>query len=138
MSDPGIAGPKKLVLIVDDEAMVLRSTSAALAAAGFEVEVAGDGAAGLEAFRCCRDRICLVLSDVVMPEMSGIQMAEKILEIDPRTNILLMSGYSEAALEVLARERFPFVRKPFLPADLVQRIRRLLDDAAAAPGEAND
>jgi len=132
MADPGLSGTKNVVLVVDDEVMVLRSTTVALATAGFEVEVANHGAEGLELFRAFRDRICLVLSDVVMPVLGGMEMAEKILESDPGTKILLMSGYSDAALEVLARKKFPFLRKPFLPADLVRRIRKLLDQAAAA------
>src|SRR3954447_137990 len=132
MADPGISLSNNLVLIVDDETMVLRSTSACLSAAGFQAEVACDGAEALETFRRLRNEICLVLADVVMPVMGGIEMADKILESDPDTKILLMSGYSEAALEVLARKRFPFTRKPFLPADLVRRIRKLLGQAAAA------
>src|SRR5689334_5219865 len=133
MADSGLSLSRNLVLIVDDEAMVLRSTSATLSGAGFRAEVASDGAEALETFRRLRDEICLVLADVVMPGMGGIEMADKILESYPETKILLMSGYSEAALEVLARKRFPFIRKPFLPADLVRRIRKLLGQAVAAP-----
>jgi DNA-binding NtrC family response regulator len=132
MADPGTSRSKNLVLIVDDETMVLRSTSATLSHASFQVEVASDGAEALEMFRRFRDEICLVLADVVMPGMGGIEMADKILESNPGTKILLMSGYSEVALEVLARKRFPFIRKPFLPADLMRRIRKLLGQAAAA------
>jgi DNA-binding NtrC family response regulator len=132
MADPDTPQTRNVVLVVDDEITVLRIASATLSAAGFQVEVAGNGADGLAQFRYFRDQICLVLSDVVMPELGGIDMAEKILESYPETKILLMSGYSDAAMEVQARNRFPFVRKPFLPADLVSRIRRLLAEAATA------
>src|SRR5215831_18088417 len=132
MSDPESPSLRNIVLVVDDETTVLRVTSATLAAAGFQVEVAGDGALGVETFRQLRREVCLVLADVVMPGMGGIAMAEQILEIDPTAKILLMSGYSDVAQEVEARNRFPFIRKPFLPADLVHRIRRLLNQAAAA------
>jgi DNA-binding NtrC family response regulator len=132
MADPGMSESRNTVLVVDDEIGVRRVASATLAAAGFEVVVAGDGAAGLEMYYRYRREICLVLCDVVMPVIGGIAVAEKILQRDPGMHVLLMSGYSEIAEEVNARRQFPFIRKPFLPADLVRRIRRLLGQAAAA------
>ena len=56
-------------------------------------------------------------------------MAQKILEFDPKAKILFMSGYSDAALEVQARKKFPFIRKPFLPADLIRKISEVLGPA---------
>jgi DNA-binding NtrC family response regulator len=132
MADPGMSESRNTVLVVDDEIAVLRVASATLAAAGFQVAVAGDGAAGLQMYHELRHEICLVLCDVVMPVLGGIGVAEKILKRDPGMSVLLMSGYSEIAEEVQARHQFPFIRKPFLPADLVRRIRRLLGRAAAA------
>jgi len=132
MADPGVSRSKNTVLVADDEATVLRVASATLAAAGFQVEVAGDGTAGLEVYRLFRHEICLVLADVVMPRLGGVAMAESILEQDPTMKILLMSGYSDVAQEIQAGRRFAFIRKPFLPADLVRRIRRMLPQAAGA------
>jgi DNA-binding NtrC family response regulator len=96
------------------------------------VEVAGDGTAGLQVYRLFRKEICLVLADLVMPKLGGVAMAESILEQDPAMKILLMSGYSDVAQEIQAQRRFPFIRKPFLPVDLVLRIRRMVGQAAAA------
>ena len=70
--------PKDVVLIVDDEAIILRMCSIAVAAAGFRAVVAENGAAGLETFMQLKDEICLVLSDIIMPAVSGIDMAETI------------------------------------------------------------
>jgi FixJ family two-component response regulator len=75
-----------------------------------------------------------VLTDIVMPSLHGIDMAEKILAIDPAVKILVMSGYSDRLLEVQARRKFPFIRKPFINAVLIEKIQSLiqLSDAAGS------
>lgn len=110
----------ELILVVDDEPIVLRSVTAALAMAGFRVMVAENGVAGLEAFTSAPDDIVLVLSDVVMPFMSGDEMAEKIWEIRHDARIVLMSGYVEALALRKNGIKLPLLRKPFLPEDVVR------------------
>jgi YesN/AraC family two-component response regulator len=88
--------------------------------------VAENGAAGLEVFVQLRDEICLVLSDIIMPAVSGIDMAEGILKIEPQTKVLLMSGYSDEAIELQGRNRFPFIRKPFIYTVLIEKIRSMI------------
>ena len=122
----------QLILIVDDEPTVLRSVTTALAMAGYRVMVAENGVAGLEAFMVARDEIVLVLADVVMPTMNGLEMAEKIRGMAPQTRILLMTGYSDAALLSLSEPSLPLIRKPFLPDDLIRAVRRHLEPPAAA------
>lgn len=127
--------PKDIVLCVDDEPIVLRACTIAVAKAGYRPVVAENGAAGLETFLQLQGEICLVLSDIVMPAVNGIAMAESILQIAPRTKILLMSGYSDDVIEKQGRNRFPFIRKPFIFAMLIQKIRSVIEppaDAAAA------
>ena len=77
-----------------------------------------------------------MLTDVVMPGGGGIDMALKIREIDPGAKILFMSGYSDAALEVQARTNYPFIRKPFLPADLIRKINERSRDFRQRPAPA--
>lgn len=119
------------ILIVDDEPGVLRVATAALSTAGYRAIVAQNGMAGLQEWRTHRDEILLVISDVVMPELDGLAMAQRILEEDPQAKILMMSGYSDAALEVRARKSLPFIRKPFLTGDLLNKIRSLMGGARA-------
>src|SRR4051812_39357109 len=88
----------QLVLVVDDEAIVMRSITAALAFRGFRVVVAENGAAALDLFISAQEEIALVLADVVMPFMDGHELAKRILEIRPNTKIILMTGYSEAVV----------------------------------------
>jgi len=117
--------PKDIVLCVDDEPIVLRACTIAVAMAGFRPIVAENGAAGLEVFMQLKDEICLVLADIIMPAVDGIEMAERILKVDPQAKILLMSGYSNEVIEHQGRNRFPFIRKPFIHKLLIERIRSL-------------
>jgi two-component system cell cycle sensor histidine kinase/response regulator CckA len=123
-------GDKNIVLVVDDEPMILRTASAALAGIGLRVIVAEDGQVGWESFTKLQDEICLVLTDIVMPVVNGLELAERIREMRPEMKILLMSGYSDKALEIEGRLNFAFIRKPFLPTDLVRRISGMLGRAA--------
>lgn len=125
---------KDIVLCVDDEPIVLRACTIAVALAGFRPVISENGAAGLETFMQLKDEICLVLTDIIMPAVSGLDMAESILQIDPRAKILLMSGYSDAVIETQGRKRFPFIRKPFIYTMLIEKIRSILEttDAAAS------
>jgi two-component system, cell cycle sensor histidine kinase and response regulator CckA len=130
MADPG--NPKKLVLVVDDEPEIRLNATLALSDAGYLAEVAEDGKGGLASFIQHQSEICLVLADAVMPVMDGIQMVEKIRELNPEMKIVFMTGYSEAELKVLTQTNFPVLRKPFLPADLTWMITDLLASGKAA------
>ena len=102
-----------LILIADDEDTLLRSVAASLAKAGFRVVLAENGAAALDAFIATPDEIALVLTDIVMPGMSGTELAERVREIRPGAKVVLMSGYPGAAVLRNGRERFPFLRHSF-------------------------
>jgi DNA-binding NtrC family response regulator len=139
MTDP-IDHPRNTVLVVDDEPEIRRMATAVLSMGGFKAQVAEDGRDGLGCFLKHQHEICLVVSDVVMPRMNGLEMVDCILELDPKVKILMMSAYSSAVLEVEARAHFPFIRKPFLAQDFIRKIRDLLGiglgaaDASAACG----
>ncbi len=129
MTDTALPTSKKIVLVADDEGAIVRMATATLSGAGYDALVVTNGVDGLQLYREYHDQICLVLSDVVMPEGGGLEMAQKILEFDPNAKILFMSGYSDAVLEVHAQKKFPFIRKPFLPADLIRKIAEVVGKA---------
>jgi DNA-binding NtrC family response regulator len=108
-----------MILVVDDDQMVVRAITAALALADYQVVVAHDGAAGLETFLANPYAIDLVLSDMMMPFLNGIEMAEKIKEVRPSAPIVLMSGHSDA----VNKPNYPLLRKPFLTEDLIRMVR---------------
>ena len=121
--------PKNVVLCVDDEPMLLRWCTIAIAEAGFRPVIAENGLAGLETFTQLQNEICLVLSDVMMPELNGVEMAQKILVIRPDTKILLMTGYTNETDRLQGQfgiAEVPIIRKPFLASNLLQKIRSIL------------
>jgi DNA-binding NtrC family response regulator len=124
--------PRDIVLCVDDEPIVLRACTTAIAQAGYRTVVAENGVAGLDAFLDLKDEICLVLADIIMPAVNGLDMAESILKVAPEMKILIMSGYSDSAIEQQGRKRFPYIRKPFIYTVLVERIRSIVGGSSAA------
>jgi len=115
-----------LILVVDDEPVILRLTSSVLSAAGFGVLVAEDAVAALACFGEELDRILLVIADLVMPNLGGIEMVRRMKEVNPSVRVLFMSGYSESADDAESRQGFPFIRKPFLPEDLVRKVYEII------------
>jgi two-component system cell cycle sensor histidine kinase/response regulator CckA len=125
--------PKNIILVVEDEPIIVRMATVALSTVGFRAAVAENGVAGLECYVAMKDEICLVLSDIMMPISTGVELADKIREREPDAKILLMSGYSDNELVKDAQNRYPFIRKPFLPDELIRKIRFVLgpDDPTA-------
>jgi CheY-like chemotaxis protein len=91
-----------------------------------------EAARGDEALRLCLDAarsIDLLLTDVVMPQMSGPELARKMLELRPRTKVVYMSGYTDDALghHGVLDPDIILLPKPFTPESLMQHVRRALD-----------
>lgn len=107
------------VLLVEDDALLRRSTSATLREHGFTVVEASSGEEALE--RLGDHDVDIVVSDVLMRGVDGRELAERLERERPALPILLTSGYSEGV------GRFPFLAKPYVPATLVRRVREILD-----------
>jgi two-component system cell cycle sensor histidine kinase/response regulator CckA len=124
------------VLIVEDDSALRTVACRALQQCGYEVIVASDGAEALE--QCSRHEggLELVVTDMVMPEMSGVELAESIALRYPEIKVLLMSGYTrdETARRGIASERYAFLEKPFTPAKLAAKVRELLDGGRSRTG----
>lgn len=124
-----IRGGSETVLGVEDEALTRALVLRALKHFGYSVLEASSGAAALELMASYAGKIDLVLLDVVMPEMSGPQLANRILSARPGVKVLFMSGYSDDAtaahgsLEAGAE----FIQKPFAIDALAGKVRVLLD-----------
>ncbi|HLK38922.1 MAG TPA: ATP-binding protein [Polyangiaceae bacterium] len=116
------------ILLVEDEEPVRKATSRVLGSAGYAVLVAASAAEALEVCQGHSGPIHLVLSDMVMPQMTGVELAARLKEVRPETKVLYMSGYAEEAVErVGALDAAVFIAKPFSSAALRQKVRELLD-----------
>jgi PAS domain S-box-containing protein len=117
------------VLLVEDEAGVRNLAEAVLRKLGYEVLVADSGEAALEIWGQRQASIDILLTDVIMPHMSGGELAHKLRDINPRLKILFMSGYTDdmiASHGVLAGET-QLIQKPFTAEALGRRLRGVLD-----------
>jgi CheY-like chemotaxis protein len=105
---------KGLVLLVDDEAVVRRALGRLLRQAGHEVLEANGGPRALELYATSTRRPDLVVLDLDMPELSGEQTQEKLLALDPKARILIVSGHDEPQREtaVHIQGALGFLRKP--------------------------
>jgi CheY-like chemotaxis protein len=115
-----------VILLVDDDGMIRKLTSALLQAQGYAVVQAESGSRGMECFAKYRQALAMVLSDVVMPEMSGPEMVRQILEIDPRTRVMFMTGQVEQVLPERFQTGYAVLRKPFTREALVDSVRACL------------
>jgi two-component system cell cycle sensor histidine kinase/response regulator CckA len=117
------------ILLVEDEDPVRVLAQRALLSLGYTVLVAEDGKRALEQIAGHEGEIHLLLTDVVMPGMSGVELFDRVQQLRPEINVLYMSGYTdEAALRrgVIEPGR-SLLHKPFTFAALAERIRKVLD-----------
>jgi CheY-like chemotaxis protein len=124
---PREMGGSETVLLVDDNEELRRVVKRMLARAGYQVIEAGNGAAALEHLDH-GDRVDLVLSDVMMPEVNGRAVVEAIRQRHRDVRVLLMSGYNyDAALRGMTqRGDVAFIEKPFTAEKLLQKLRDVL------------
>jgi PAS domain S-box-containing protein len=122
------------VLIVEDEPAVRQMASRALREYGYRVLEASHGREALEILERCEGSIRLLLTDVVMPEMDGPELARRAGERRPDLAVLFMSGYTddEIVRRGLLEKEQPFLQKPFTPEALSEQIERLLKGRRAA------
>ena len=127
-------GAGETVLVVDDEPAVRVITKRILQRSGYAVLEAAGGAAALDTLRQHPGPIQLLLTDVIMPEMNGREVAQRVREQRPGIRVVYMSGYSPEAIahDGLLDEGAAFVRKPFESGLLLQTVRRVLDSAVQA------
>ncbi|MBU4259136.1 MAG: response regulator [Proteobacteria bacterium] len=117
------------ILIVDDEEIVINVSMEMLNSMGYHVIIARGGKEALEIFKKDKDKIALVILDMIMPDVGGSYVYNVLKEIRPDIRVLLSSGYSidGQASEIMSRDCDGFIQKPFNMIQLSQRIRKILD-----------
>jgi signal transduction histidine kinase len=119
------------ILVVEDEASVRDLVKGVLERQGYSVLEARDGLEALEVCERHSGPIDLTLTDVVMPQMSGKELAARLKEKYPEMKVIFMSGYTEdsAIRSRILEKSAAFVQKPFGPEALARRVREVLDGA---------
>jgi DNA-binding NtrC family response regulator len=119
---------KKNVLVIDDEEIVRISCQRALGPEGFNVDVASDGIEGLELLR--QKAYDVVLTDLKMPNMDGMEVLEQINELMPGAKVIVITGYStiETAVKAIKMGAYNYVEKPFTPDGLLEAVKEALAD----------
>jgi two-component system cell cycle sensor histidine kinase/response regulator CckA len=120
----------EVILLVEDEEIVRVLTRQILTACGYKVIEGSNGREGLNLCKTREGAIDLLVCDVVMPQISGRELAEGALKLRPGLKIIFMSAHTEDVMlkEGIQRD-IAFLQKPFLPAALAQKVRATLDSA---------
>src|SRR2546428_172444 len=129
MSSGSGNSPALRLVVIDDDPKNLKFVNFILARTGLEILSASDPEAGMDLIRRLRPQI--VLMDLVMPGVQGMELLQKIVEFDPGIDVILMTGYysTESAVEAIQKGAADYFRKPFSPEKLRQRIALIVEDA---------
>lgn len=128
-ADRSMPGGRETVLLVEDEPMVRQVVRTVLEACGYTVLGAANGREALQQCARLEGPIHLLVTDIRMPQMSGRDLAERVLAGSPGTRVLFMSGYTddEVVRAGVLTDHSHFIQKPFTPSCLVQKVREVLD-----------
>ncbi len=118
---------KPRILIVDDEERFRNTMSKLLTVEGYEVSIAGTGPEALEMLR--QNLHDLVILDVRMPEMNGVQVLSEIKKIDVSLEVIIMTGYAsvDTAKEIMKLGAYDYLLKPYAIAELLEKIDAAYD-----------
>ncbi len=125
------AGGTETILLVEDEPTILRMTRMMLERKGYSVLSAATPAEAIDLAKAHADKIHLLMSDVVMPEMNGRDLAGQITALYPEIKLLFMSGYTADVIahQGILDDGVTFIQKPFSMADMTEKVREVLDIA---------
>ena len=119
---------KNRLLVIDDEEIVIKSCKRTLSPEGYIVDTALSGKEGLELFK--NNQYDLVIVDLKMPEMNGIEFMRQIKELKPEQKIMIMTGYDtiDHIVESISSGAAHYLEKPFTPLTLLERVKEVLEE----------
>jgi CheY-like chemotaxis protein len=112
----------KTILVVEDDEDVRLVVSDMLRAQGYRVSEACDGVEALQVLQDSPDPVHMVLTDVMMPRMTGPELVKRLESLSMPVKVLYMSGYTDEILEPAAGQRLGFIQKPFTSTVLLQKV----------------
>jgi CheY-like chemotaxis protein len=121
------------VLVVEDDPALRRLISVSLEKRGYTILAAEDGTEAIRILESNPGKIDLVVSDIMMPKLNGLELRKKAILLRPEMRFLLISGYAEDTIGETAHlpQDAGYLEKPFLPIELARKIRALLNDSDA-------
>ncbi len=127
--DEQLPGGTETILVVEDESAVRTMISRILAGGGYHVLEAPDGPVALALTGSGPETVHLLLTDVVMPRMSGRELADEFASRRPEARVLFMSGYTDNSIvhHGVLEHGLAFIQKPFSPAALLRKVRDVLE-----------
>jgi DNA-binding NtrC family response regulator len=119
----------KKILVIDDEPIVRKSCEKTLIPEGYEVHLASSGSEGLALLE--KESFSLILLDLKMPDMDGIEVLKKIKKQLPDIRVIMITGYStvETAVQALRLGAYNHIEKPFTPNTLLSAVQEALESA---------
>jgi CheY-like chemotaxis protein len=130
-----LVGGTETILVVEDEEAVRRLTCRSLEAQGYEVLPAASASEALLLLEKHAGEIHLLITDVVMPDVSGRELARSAAPLRPLMKVLFMSGYTDNVIvhHGVLDAGTAFLQKPFTPRSLAQKVREVLDAEKRSP-----
>jgi CheY-like chemotaxis protein len=123
------------ILVVEDQDEVRQLIVESLKHYGYQVFESPHGGSALLTCEQNPDKVDLIITDMVMPQMNGQQMVRRLLPLQPRAKVLFFSGYSEEMFskQLVLDPGMVFIQKPFTPMELLRKIREILDSEKKGP-----
>jgi CheY-like chemotaxis protein len=120
----------KTILVVEDEDILLELMEDILKTQGYKLFTAKDGIEGIEIYTNHKNEIDLILSDVNLPNLDGLEMFKKIKELNSDVKIIMASGYVEPSLraEIIKEGVKHFINKPYVANEVLEKIHEVLDN----------
>ncbi len=116
------------VLVIDDEAIVRVSCERVLVPAGYEVTVTSRGDEAIELLE--KEKFDLVLTDLKMPDMDGLEVLKVIKERWPDVQVVIITGYGtiSTAVQAIKMGAYEYIEKPFTPEDILEVVNKALEE----------
>lgn len=129
-SSPVPKGGSETILLVDDEESVRELGTRLLKAAGYTIITASNGREATQIFQAARKEIALIILDLIMPEIGGLQCLDELIKIDPNVKVLIASGMvmDNASRKVVDSNTKGFVPKPYRMNEVLEAVRKALDE----------
>jgi len=123
-------GNGELILLIEDEPTLCRSLARALKKNGYEVVTANDSDEGQHQFHQYNNDLDLIISDVILPGLSGVQLANEFSKTNPEIKILLMTGYLDRQEQAddIKTKSYPLLQKPFSLATFLKKVKAILNE----------